>query len=231
MDRSDLVGASHPHAHGLGLGSDRGSPHEGLADAEVQHDVVRRSVRPALPDSVMDGLPAGVRRIDHRVGDVRGEMVGTGDDADLVPLGPRVPEHARLLESPCGVGLLAVSDAARRVLVLVVLPSALVDLRHHVDLGVVVAPVCAHGIGAGSVGDRDPAGPPGDFVHELGLVAHAAAKSHRAEGQQFPVRAVGKQEARMGRDEERHDRIVAMRVDQVAVAERVARISLVAVQR
>src|SRR6476469_8091246 len=109
-------------------------------------------------------------------------VVGAGDDADLVPLLPGVPDHSRLLKSSDRFLLLAVLDSTRRILVLVVLARALINLDHSIHFWIVVAPVGPHAVGPGGVWNRQALALAQLFVKQLRIVADRSAERHAVEG-------------------------------------------------
>ena len=122
--------------------------------AVVQHDVVRGAVVVPLLHGVQQPFAGELLGDRAGVGVVGREVVRGGLHAQLVALGPGVPdiaggpEASRLRAGPLAVG------RQRRAFVFGGNPVALEDLDQGLDFGVVVAPVGSHA-GRGRVRDRD----------------------------------------------------------------------------
>ena len=110
----------------------------------VQDDVVRRGVGVPLLHRVEQATGGEVLGDRRGVGDVGRDVVGRGLHAELVALGPGVPDEAGGLETALLADRLLGRRSARGALVLGRRAVALVDLDQRFDFGVVVPPVRAH---------------------------------------------------------------------------------------
>ena len=104
---------------------------------------------------------------------MRRVVIGAGDDAELVTLGPGVAHHSGwLVTSLLDVRpIFSRVGGMRRLETLVVGARSLVDLDHRLEIRIIIAPISSHP-GRGSVRNRDAVAGPDVFVEQLGIVLH-----------------------------------------------------------
>ena len=120
----------------------------------VEDDVVRRGVGVPLPHRVEQAFGGEVLGDRGGVGDVGRDVVRGSLHAELVALGPGVPDEAGGPKTALLAARFLAGGCSGSPFVLRGRPIALVDLDQRFDLGVVVAPVGAHA-GSRGMGDRD----------------------------------------------------------------------------